>query len=1186
MKRTGESKRSTSLCILGLIIAALVLTLQPLRGQDVTAAITGNVVDPSDHAITGATVSAKDINRGTVWTAKTNDVGSFTLSRVPIGTYEVRVEVSGFQTAVQSPIILDLNQVARLDFQMKIGNASERVEVTAAAPVLKTETTDVSTIIDARTNDNLPLATRNPVQLTLLSPGALTVDTASLNMGSNTAEGGGRPYINGNREQANNFLLDGIDDNQSSENRLGLTPSPDAIQEFNLITQNASAEFGNFQGGIVNTTIKSGTNSYHGNVFEFFRNDKFNANKWENGFTVGGPVDPATTYSNGVLRKPALRWNMFGGTFGGPIIKNKLFFFADYQGGRLDHPPAPGQITVLTPAETRGDFGALLLLKDADGKPAPIQLLNPCAAGTGVSGKPCQLVAPGARTPFANNIIPQSMLNPAFTKLVTSSLYPKANGGGNGGFGAATNSLGQQFNTDQGDLKVDYNISQNDRVFARYSQGSQNDPSSNSVALLGNQVAVATLYNTALDWTHSFNSKLLNEARFGTNYISFVNNNITFTKDVNSLAGSLGIAGVTSAGLPKFGFGGGTVTQPSCGTLDCLGDNTALENFASTVIQFNDNVIYSYGHHQIKGGFQMNRYRVNVFYAGNGGELGMLLYNGQYTGDSALSTSQLQSAAAADFALGLPSLVGHGVSGGGGGAWHQQNWLYAGYVQDDWRFTDNLTLNLGLRYEAVTPWVEVNDRQVNVNIQTGELEYPGNTPVRGVGKNGFSRGLYNTTYGLPNFQPRFGFAWSPAMFDHKTVIRGAYTISSYLEGTGTNLRLTQNPPNTPPQSQAFNTTTAGATPFASEAGPVAGTVIGGNPFLGATMLAWDRTVQPAMAQQWNLTIQHQVAPDTTVQVGYVGQHGTHQMIPLQLQQGILQANGKVAPTGLIGGQNAPGVNGSTASSPTFGPNGFGVVKLTASAGAMRYNALQAVLQKRYSHGLETQVSYAYSKCMTDSSGYFGTWSGTTQAAPASPYFQNFYNHRAEWAQCYWDSKHVLSAYAVYELPVGRNKMLAGNASPVVNAVIGNWSANPIISWHTGFPLALYGKTDSSKTGSPGARPNCNDALLKYPKTMVKDPKTGLGTGLLWFDPSFVTDPPTGTFGNCPAQGPVIGPGYADVDLGLQKNFLFGESKRLQFRSDFLNLFNHPNFAKPDTGNGIIKHTQDAREIQFALKFYF
>ncbi len=255
---------------------------------------------------------------------------------------------------------------------------TETVEVTGAAPVLKTETTEVDTIIDSRTNDNLPLATRNPVQLTLLAPGAFTVDAASLNQGSNTADNGGRPYINGNREQANNFLLDGIDNNQISENRLGLTPSPDAIQEFNVITQNASAEFGNFQGGIVNTTVKSGTNSFHGNVFEFFRNDKFNANSWRNGNTAGTPT--------GVLPKPKLRWNMFGGTLGGPIIKKKLFFFADYQGGRLDFPPSGATVETLTPDEIGGNFGALLNL------PTPVQLFNPCAAGTGVNGGPaCQL---------------------------------------------------------------------------------------------------------------------------------------------------------------------------------------------------------------------------------------------------------------------------------------------------------------------------------------------------------------------------------------------------------------------------------------------------------------------------------------------------------------------------------------------------------------------------------------------------------------------------------------------------------------------------------------------------------------------------------------------------------------------------------------------------------------------------
>jgi hypothetical protein len=1160
-----------------LLLIGLGVAIRPASAQDVTAGITGTVTDPSGAPLQGANVTATDTERGTVWTAQTNEAGVFNVLRIPVGTYKVTASASGFETATYPPFALVLNQTARLQFQMKVGKVTETVEVTGTAPVLKTETTEVDTIIDARTNDNLPLATRNPVQLTLLAPGAVTVDTESLNYGSNTAEGGGRPYINGNREQANNFVLDGMDNNQISENRLGLTPSPDAIQEFNLISQNASAEFGNFEGGIVNTTIKSGTNSFHGDVFEFFRNDIFNANKWENGLTMGNPATPGQSYSNGVLLKPTLRWNMFGGTIGGPIVKSKLFFFGDYQGGRLDHPATPscgsigaGACFTLTPAEAGGNFGALLNLS------TPVQLFNPCAAGTGVTGTPCQLLPPASRAPFAGNVIPSNMLDPAFTKLVHSSLYPLGSPTSNG-FGITNDLFGQQFNSNQFDVKMDYNASDKDRLSGRFSWGHQNDPAANSFALLGAQTAVAHLKNGVLDWSHTFSPTLLNDARFGFNWVSFANNNYTFNSAVSSLAGGLGINGVTSAGLPLFGFGGGTITQQPPGTLTNLGNATALENFASTVIQFNDNLSYTHGKHVIKTGFQMNRYRINVFYAGNGGELGMLLYDGQYSSPAGAAGAAANAAAAADFALGLPSLVGHGVSSSAGGGWHQLDWLYAGYVQDNWRATNSLTLNLGLRYEARTPWIEENNRQVNVNIFTGALEYPGNTTVTGVGTNGFSRGLYNSVYGGPDFQPRIGFAWSPSWLNNKMVVRGAYSISSYLEGTGTNLRLTQNPPNTPPQSQDTNLQGSG-TPFTTEAGPVAGTVIGGNPFTKATMLAWSKTVQPAIAQQWNLTIQQEVARDTTLQLGYVGQHGTHQMVPEWLTQAQLTPTGSstcALPNKTTASCSYPFVGGIN-SDGTFGPNHFGAVKDTVSEGAMRYNAMQAVLQKRYGHGLEAQVSYTYSKCMTDSSGYFGTWSSTTQTTPASPYFQNLYNPNAEWAQCYWDSKHVVSAYAVYELPFGHGKSYGNHLSPVVNAVAGGWSVNPIVSWHTGFPLALYG-TDESGTGSQGARPNCN-GLPSYPKTTSP-------AGLLWYNPSFLSNPAPGAFGNCPAQGPVIGPGYSDLDLGMQKNFLFGEARRLQFRADFLNAFNHPNFAKPG-GNGLVSATQDSREIQFALKFYF
>jgi len=1170
-------KRVLCLVCSCLAIAGLLFVSLPAFGQEVTAAIVGTVTDPSGAPINGATVTAFDTEHGTVWTAKTNESGAYNFPRVPVGTYRLEIVAQGFQKMIRPPFTLVLNQSARVDAQMKVGQVSETVEVTGEAPVLQTETTQVSTIIDSRTNDNLPLATRNPVQLTLLSPGAVTVDTKSLNLGSNTAEGGGRPYINGNREQANNFLLDGLDNNQVSENRLGLTPAPDAIQEFNLITQNASAEFGNYQGGIVNTTIKSGTNKFHGDAFEYFRNDIFNANQWENGLGVGT--------AGGVLPTPKLRWNMFGGTIGGPIIKNKLFFFGDYQGGRLDHPASTSNVAVLTTGEIGGNFSALCtsgftggICTDKDSKGNSInQLYNPCAAGTGVPGTPCQIS--GSPTPFAGNIIPSNMLNPVFTKLLTSSLYPQVSAASSNGFGLAPNVIGQQYNSDQYDIKVDYNASDKDRLFGRYSHGKQNDPNTNSFLLLGDQVAVAHLKNSMLSWSHTFKPNLLNEARLGFNWVSFVNNNYTFDKSVGTLAASLGMNGVTSQGLPLFALAqGGTITNPNCGiaTVMCIGQAITLENFASTVIQFNDNLVYTRGKHVIKTGFQLNKYRINVFYAGNGGELGLLSYQGQYTAPGSTG-AYANAAAAADFALGLPSLVGHGVTGGGG-AWHQLDALYAGYVQDDWRATSKLTLNLGLRYEARTPWVEKDDRQINVNIMTGQLEYPGHTTVVGVGSNGFSRGLYNSSYGLPAFQPRFGFAWSP--LGPKTVIRGAYTISSYLEGTGTNLRLTQNPPYTPPQSQASNAQTG--TPFTTEAGPVAGSVPGGDPFANAVLLAWNNTVQPAMSQQYNLTVQHELANNTTFQIGYVGQHGTHLMVPEWMGQADLTASGtdtcsvvdsnKVTHTTpcnypYLGGHNSDG---------TFGPNHLGNVKLTNSNGNMHYNALQAVLQKRYSHGLETQVSYTYSKCMTDNSGYFGTWSSTTQTTPASPYFQNLYNPRADWAQCYWDSKHVLSAYAVYELPFGRGKQFAKNLSTVANAVVGNWSMNPIVTWKSGFPLALYG-SDNTGTGSQGARPDCSGP--------VHYPKSTSSAGMKWYDPSFITAPALFTFGNCPAQGPVIGPGYADVDLGVQKNFLITETMKIQFRSDFLNLFNHPNLGKPN-GAGVINTSQDARQIQFALKFYF
>jgi hypothetical protein len=1164
-----KTRKSLTFVLVVLFAVVLINASSPvLWGQEVTAAIVGSVSDSSGAPVKGASVVARDTERGVVWTAETNDTGSFSILRLPVGTYTAEATAAGFEKTVYPPFTLVLNQTARLSFQMKVGKVSETVEVTGSAPILQTEDAQVSTVLDANTVTNLALATRNYVQLSLLTPGAISVDPSSFNTGSNTAEEGGRPYINGNREQANNFLLEGVDNNQASDNIIGYTPSPDAIGEFNLITQNASAEFGNYNGGIVNVTLKSGTNKLHGDVFEFFRNDVFNANQWED--------SPFVTGTAAGIPTPKLRWNMFGATIGGPIIKNKLFFFADYQGGRLDHPSTSSTITVLSPAETTGDFSALLAAS------TPEQLYNPCAPGTGgTSGTACSILAPGLRTPFAGNIIPAANLDPAFTALVTNPLYPKALPGVPlaNGFAHAINTTYQQYNTDQGDIKVDYNVSSKDHINAHFTKGDQNDPTVNSVALLGDTVNQAYLLNGSLNWTHSFSQNLLNEVRFGKNYVKLPHGLTTFS--IGNLGDTIGIANGNPsgvAGLPEFSFGGGTVTNINTGTLSNLGAASVTEKFSSTVSTFDDVLIFTHGRHVIKTGFQLNRYNVNVFYSGNGGELGVEIFGlgtgGNYSGNGTGGDPS------ADWALGLPQDVGRGTSSGG---WHQRDWLFAGFVQDDWRVTDALTLNLGLRYEARTPWVESNNRQVDVNILTGALQFPGNDPVPSgvVGTNGFSRGLYDSVYGLPDFQPRLGFAWSPRLLGGRTVVRGSFSISSYLEGTGTNLRPTQNPPFTPPQVEARNVGTGAA--YSTETAFSAAAPPSGSPFIGATLNTWSGKIQPAVADQWNLTIQHELAHNTTIQVGYVGQRTTHLMVPEWLDQGQLQPNGTVTyPYG--GGRNPIGtvIDGVTTTAVTYGPNGIGVLKNTATNGNMNYNAMQAVLQKRYSNGLEAQVSYTWEKCMTNNDGYFGTWGATTQAAPAENYWANLYNQNSDYAQCYWDAKHVISAYAVYQLPFGRGKQFGHDMPRAVDAAIGNWSINPIVSWHSGFPIALYA-ADASGTGSPSPRPDCNGPV-SYPKRPVA------GLGMQWFDPGAFSQPTSG-FGNCPAQGPVVGPGYFDADLSLQKNFVISESKRLQFRADFLNATNHPSFAAPGhslggSTFGVSNATQAARQLQFALKFIF
>src|ERR1700730_9660120 len=361
----------------------------PSLAQEVSAGITGRVTDPTGSAIVGASVNAKDLDRGSVWPTKTNAEGIYAFPRIPAGDYEVRVEAPGFKAFVQERLHLDVNERARVDVPMQVGAISESVSVSADAALLQTDTTQVGTEINPQTINHTALISRNPIALTLLAPGVVTPNPATLNNGIRS-QGNGRPYVNGNREEANNFLLDGIDNNLTTENQTAYQPNLDAIQEFRMITNNASAEFGNFQGGVINIVIKSGTNQYHGNVFEDLRNDKLNANNWGNNW-----------HTNPSIPRTPLRWNQFGGTFGGPILKNKLFFFADYQGLRKDSPGSPASFTVFPADFRKGDFSRLL-----DPANGAIQLYNPYS-----------LDANGNRAPFPNNQVPLNLFSPAVKKL-------------------------------------------------------------------------------------------------------------------------------------------------------------------------------------------------------------------------------------------------------------------------------------------------------------------------------------------------------------------------------------------------------------------------------------------------------------------------------------------------------------------------------------------------------------------------------------------------------------------------------------------------------------------------------------------------------------------------------------------------------------------------------------------------
>jgi hypothetical protein len=734
------------------------------------------------------------------------------------------------------------------------------------------------------------------------------------------------------------------------------------------------------------------------------------------------------------------------------------------------------------------------------------------------------------------------------------------------------------INGDQGDARVDWAATDKDRIFGRYSQQHVFNPTTNSQALLYNSSGnnIFPLYQGVIDYTHTFSPTFVNEARAGTNYFP-AEGNVQSPSSTNF--GGL-VPGEPTAFLPQLTFSGAQVGTGSPG--GTYGTVDAPEIFHQTSIQAEDTAIITKGTHTIHTGFQFIRYRNDYIPAtSNDGAAGQFQFNGNYTGN-----------AEADFLAGLPSYVGLGI--GFNGTVGQRNDAIGAFVQDDWRLSPHVTVNVGLRWQLFTPIYEVGNRMTNFNEITGAIEL--------AGQDGNSRALYNQYNGIANFLPRAGIAWS---VNDKTVIRAAFSRSSFQEGTGEYNRLATNAPWNNDLAVQLTPGKNGAIPanqvyldqgfaglFAAQTGlPCNTSTVTSAPascFAGVRLHLQDPNYRPAISNQWNFTIQRQLTNSTTIQAAYVGQHNDHLASILDAGQKLLLPDGTVVPGPYLSGN------------PTLLADGPGQIRLNATVGVSNYDALQVTAQQRLSKGLDFLMNYTWSKCLTNNQGYYGRYGDITpnQASADVAFQQNVYAINADYGFCDHDVTHDFNGFLTYDLPFGRHRAYGSNVNGVVNAILGDWQVNTAFTVHGGFPISMLDWSGDPGTGSFQPRPEC---IAPSRETPYREAPASVGGGYYWFDPTTMANPPAGQFGNC-GVSTERGPGLKQVDIGVSKFFPITEKSNLEFRAEAINAFNSPIFTvtgysidvvgfnangsvnSPNTG--LVNGSQGARNIQFGLKYNF
>lgn len=1076
-------------CVIGVA-----LVLWPALSSAQQSAIGGTLKDPTGAVLAGAQVTIRNVNTGEVRHATSNVVGHYVVPNLPVGVYKVSAEKQGFQRGVVDQVNLDVQQVRTVDLVLTVGSVSNEVNVTAAPAALQTAESSVSTFYETKVVNELPLNGRDFLQLQLLSPGTTmgvggtwsAVQIAS----QNNSIGGGNFSVNGMRDVYNDYILDGISFKDWMHGTNGMNPSVDAVQEFRLQTGNYSAEFGANAGGLVNMVTRSGSNQFHGTLFEFLRNDVFDAANYFTNFTGE--------------QKTPLRRNQFGGTLGGPIRHDKSFFFFSYEGFREQRTST--LIDTFPTAKMRtGNFSELL------NQPTPTVIHDPA---TGL--------------PFPGNIIPSDRLLSVMLGYL-QKYEPLPNRPGLVNNYVAPGPHGNDVDQYLG--RVDQILSNKMQLSGHYVFSTIHDTPTNSNPYF--QVKQRNFdHNVSVQLTDALNSATVLNVRLGYNLFKqfVVQNHQGTTPDI--AADVLGIQGVSQNPLasdaPIFiasGFG-------------LLGGyNSSPRQWFSERYEAHGSISLVRGNHFLRTGMDVVRHH-ETFQE-------IYLPNGFYNFDGSLTGYSL-----ADMLIGIPQEVQLSPE-----LFDPQfrQWELMPWVQDDWRVTPKLTINLGLRYEW-RPWpISKHNTISNIVLPPGG----GQASIVLSGPCEPQPGLHGCLTSVPtalsstrstltndnnNFAPRIGFAYRIGS-SGRTVMRGAYGIFYQAEPFNQFVFLSINPPFVSFYDRFNNLSNFNTWDWFN---PTAGLAPGGVQF---TYIPHNS--RTPYLQAWNYGIEHDLGDNFIVDVSYVGNHDTKIWARTWPNQpppgpGDIQARRPYANVSTIAGDEP--------------------------VGSANYNALQVQVDRRFSQGLSVLAGYTWAKAITD-----------TQSAETGffvPDLQDNYNRRANRGLSATDTRHRFTLSALYELPFGAKKRYLSATNPAIGKVLSGWQVAGIATFQTGQPLTATLAFDNPNVGEGAKLPN-----------LIGNPNDGPKTVEQWFNTSAFATPAPYTFGN-EGIDVITGPGISDVDLSLIKNTSLSERMNLQFRCEAFNFPNHAIFGQPQNTFGtpqfgqIVNTRLDNREIQFALRLSF